>query len=55
MQPPVESMKTVLGPGEALLGTVIVRVELAFPEESETFDGFRSRGNAGSENEDANM
>ena len=55
VHPPVESMKTVLGPGDALLGTVMVSAEVAVPEESETIGGLRLTGNSGNENEDADM
>jgi len=48
-------MKTVLGPGDALLGTVMVSAEVAVPEESETIGGLRLTGNSGNENEDADM
>ena len=48
-------MNTVLSPGEALLGTVMVSVEVAVPEESETIGGFRSTGNDGNEKDDADM
>jgi hypothetical protein len=55
VHPPVDCMKTVLGPGEALLGTVMVSVEVAVPDESETIGGLRLTGNSGNENEDADM
>jgi hypothetical protein len=55
VQPPVESIETKLSPGEALLGTVMVSVEVAVPDESETMGGFKSTGNDGNENEDADM
>lgn len=52
VQPPVASMNTVLLPGEALLGIVIVSVELAVPPEaSVTMGGFKETGSEGNENE----
>jgi hypothetical protein len=55
VQPAVASTNTVSLPDEALLGMVIVSVELADPEESETIAGFKVTGKGGKEAEAAIM